>query len=191
MAEKRLPYNWESVEAGDIISFKYKSKNVRRTKLQTILVLNPFFRRRTKTGRGYVLIGIKLEEANRNQLIVTKKQLNIFEQIGNFIPVDKANNLYRLNINPQFIVNDMRGVKPRAFDLLSKGLKIAEQYRTYDYYKARRSACYLEPIRLFTKIPDDELHKEQEIIKRRGEVNKPDKPQQPKKPEGGINENQL
>ena len=45
MAEKRIPYNWENVEAGDIISFKYKSKNVRRTKLQTILVLNPFFRK--------------------------------------------------------------------------------------------------------------------------------------------------
>tara|TARA_R100000742_G_C4247414_1_gene66123 strand:- start:36 stop:608 length:573 start_codon:yes stop_codon:yes gene_type:complete len=186
MAFKKQPYNWENVEAGDIISFKYKSKNVRRTKSQTILVLNPFFRRRTKTGRGYALIGIKLEEANRNQLQVTKKQLTIFEQIGTFVPVDEANNLFRLNIKPQFIVNDMRGVKPRAFDLLSKGLSIAGQYRTYDYYKARRSSVYLEPIRLFTKIPDDELHKEQEIIKRRGKVKQPDKPQQPKRPKGGV-----
>ena len=170
MAFKKQPYNWENVEAGDIISFKYKSKNVRRTKSQTILVLNPFFRRRTKTGRGYALIGIKLEEANRNQLQVTKKQLTIFEQIGTFVPVDEANNLFRLNIKPQFIVNDMRGVKPRAFDLLSKGLGITGAYRTYDYVKARRSACYLEPIRLFTKL----------------EQKTDNKPQQPKKPKGGV-----
>ena len=81
MAFKKQPYNWENVEAGDIISFKYKSKNVRRTKLQTILVLNPFFRRRTKTGRGYALIGIKLEEANRNQLQITNLLLWLLPHI--------------------------------------------------------------------------------------------------------------
>jgi len=177
MAFKKQPYNWENVEAGDIISFKYKSKNVRRTKSQTILVLNPFFRRRTKTGRGYALIGIKLEEANRNQLQITKKQLTIFEQIGTFIPVDEANNLFRLNIKPQFIVNDMRGVKPRAFDLLSKGLSIAGQYRTYDYYKARRSSVYLEPIRLYTTLKEEKVD---------DKPKQPEKPKQPKRPKGGV-----
>ena len=177
MAFKKQPYNWENVEAGDIISFKYKSKNVRRTKSQTILVLNPFFRRRTKTGRGYALIGIKLEEANRNQLQITKKQLTIFEQIGTFIPVDEANNLFRLNIKPQFIVNDMRGVKPRAFDLLSKGLSIAGQYRTYDYTKARRSSVYLEPIRLYTTLKEEKVD---------DKPKQPEKPKQPKRPKGGV-----
>jgi|TARA_R100001443_G_scaffold29978_1_gene43444 hypothetical protein len=170
MAEKRVPYNWENVQAGDIISFKYKSKNSRRTKLQTILVLNPTLRRRTKKGSGVVLIGIKLEEANRTQLRVTKKQLTIFEQIGDFVPIDSENNLYKLSIFSQFIVNDIRGIKPRAFDLLSKGLGITGAYRTYDYVKARRSACYLEPIRLFTKL----------------EQKTDNKPQQPKKPKGGV-----
>ena len=133
-------------------------------------MLNPFFRKRSKKGRGYALIGIKLEEANRTQLQVTKKTIGIFEQIGNFIPVDKENNLYKLDIKPQFIVNDMKGVKQRVFDLLSKTLKITNQYRTYDYSKARKSACYLEPIRLFTKL----------------EEKTDNKPQQPKRPKGGV-----
>ena len=34
-------YNWMMVRPGDIISFRYKSKRASKSKLQTILVLNP------------------------------------------------------------------------------------------------------------------------------------------------------
>ena len=137
MADKRTPHNWENVLPGDIISFKYKSQTTRRTKLHTLLVLNPTLNKATKSGVKKHLIGLKIEEANRVSLQITKKQLTIFEQIGKFVPIDEKNNLYRLNIEPQFITNDIKGVKPRAYDLLSKGLGIVGAYRTYDYFKAR------------------------------------------------------
>ena len=152
MANRKLPYNWEKVSAGDIISFKYKSKRTGKTRTHSILVLNPSLLRRGQRKTTTQLIGIKLEESNKIQLEITQKQIQIFEQIGNFITIDEENNLYKLDINRNMIQNDIKGIKPRAYDLLKKGLGVAGQYRTYDYYKARKSAVFLEPIRVFTNV---------------------------------------
>ena len=168
MANRKLPYNWEMVSAGDIISFKYKSKSTGKSKVHTIMVLNPSLLRRGQKKTSTQLIGIKLEESNKIQLEITKKQIQIFEQIGKFITIDKENNLYKLDIDKNMIQNDIKGIKPRAYDLLSRGLGVSGQYRTYDYYKARKSSVYLEPIRLFTKLKEEKVD---------------NKPQQPKKPE--------
>ena len=171
MAFRKLPYNWEKVEAGDIISFKYKTKSTGKTKVHSILVLNPSLIVKGQKKVSTQLIGIKLEESNKIQLEITKKQIQIFELIGTFKILDKENNLFKLDINRNMIQNDIKGIKPRAYELLSKGLGVAGQYRTYDYYKARKSAVYLEPIKLFTKIEEKEENKPKQ----------PDKPKQPKK----------
>ncbi len=176
MANRKLPYNWEMVSAGDIISFKYKSKSTGKTKTHSILVLNPSLIVKGQKKTTTQLIGIKLEESNKILLEITKKQIQIFELIGKFITIDKQNNLYKLDIDKNMIQNDIKGIKPRAYDLLSKGLGVAGQYRTYDYYKAKKSSVFLEPIRIFTKLEEEKVD---------------NKPQQPKKPKGGINENQL
>ena len=71
MANKKQPYNWEKVQAGDIISFRYKSKNAKSPLMQSILVLNPAI---IRTGQKKVttqLIGIKLEESNKMVLELT------------------------------------------------------------------------------------------------------------------------
>jgi len=170
VANRKLPYNWEKVSAGDIISFKYKSMSTGKTKVQTILVLNPSLLRRGQNKTTTQLIGIKLEESNKIQLEITKKQIQIFELIGKFVTIDKKNNLYKLDIDENMIQNDIKGIKPRAYDLLSKGLGVSGQYRTYDYYKARRSSVYLEPIRIFTKLKED---------------NKPQQSEKPKQPKKG------
>ena len=171
MAFRKLPYNWEKVEAGDIISFKYKSKSTGKTRTHSILVLNPSLLIKGQKKVSTQLIGIKLEESNKIQLEITKKQIQIFELIGTFKVLDKENNLFKLDINRNMIQNDIKGIKPRAYQLLSKGLGVAGQYRTYDYYKARKSAVYLEPIKLFTEIKEKEENKPKQ----------PDKPKQPKK----------
>ena len=152
MANRKLPYNWEKVSAGDIISFKCKTKSTGKTKVHSILVLNPSLIVKGQKKVTTQLIGIKLEESNKIQLEITQKQIQIFEQIGNFITIDEENNLYKLDINRNMIQNDIKGIKPRAYDLLSKGLGVVGQYRTYDYYKARKSAVFLEPIRVFTNV---------------------------------------
>ena len=157
MANRKQPYNWEKVSAGDIISFKYKTKSTGKTRVHSILVLNPSLLRKGQKKTTTQLIGIKLEESNKIQLEITKKQIQIFELIGKFITIDEKNNLFKLNIDRNMIQNDTKGIKPRAYDLLKKGLGVQGQYRTYDYYKARKSAVYLEPIRIFTKLNEDKL----------------------------------
>ena len=193
MANRKQPYKWGAVSAGDIISFKYKSEGATTSKFQTILVLNPFMRRRagkteaTKTrGRQITafLIGIKIEQSNKLLLNITQKQVKILEQIGKLRPLDDSKskiNLYRLDIQRRFIFNDLKGIKKRAYELISKSLGITGQYRTYDYYKAIRSSVYLEPIRVMANIKteeDDGKPKELEPPKQ------PKPPKQPDKPKG-------
>ena len=45
------------------------------------------------------LIGIKLEENNRIKLRLTSKQVVMLEKIGDLVPLDEENGLYRLNID--------------------------------------------------------------------------------------------
>jgi hypothetical protein len=151
MADKKQPYNWNRVKPGDIISFRYKSKITGKARIQSVLVLNPKLNVTLKDGKKTKhLIGIKLEESNKIKLRLTSRQITLLEKIGDFKKIDEKNNLYRLDINERFIINDIKGVKQRAYDLISKSFNIQGQYRTYDYIRAKSSAVYLEPIKLFT-----------------------------------------
>ena len=150
MANKKQPYNWRRVKPGDIISFKYKSKSTGRSLVQSILVLNPRLNVILKDGTTTKhLIGIKLEESNKISLRLNKRQVMLLEKIGDFKKIDNENNLYKLEIKNTFILNDIKGVKQSAYDKISKSLGIQGQYRTYDYMIAKKSAVYLEPIRVF------------------------------------------
>jgi len=153
LANKKQPYNWNRVKPGDIISFRYKSKSTGKTRTNSILVLNPRLNVTLKDGKSTKhLIGVKLEESNKISLRLTSKQVMLLEKIGDFVPLDEDNNLYRLNINKRFILNNIKGVKQRAYNLISKSLGIKGQYRTYDYMIAKQSAVYLEPIKVFTEV---------------------------------------
>ncbi len=153
MANKKQPYNWNRVKPGDIISFKYKSKSTGRNLVNSILVLNPRLNVTLKDGTATRhLIGIKLEESNKISIRLTKTELRILEKIGEFKEIDDKNNLYKLEIDRRFILNDIKGIKQEAYDKISKSLGIQGQYRTYDYMKAKKSAVYLEPIRIFTEV---------------------------------------
>ena len=80
----------------------------------------------------------------------------LLEKIGDFKKIDDKNNLYKLEIKEMFILNDIKGIKQSAYDKISKSLNIKGQYRTYDYKTAKKSAVYLEPIRVFTD--EDQLY---------------------------------
>lgn len=151
MANKKQPYSWGRVNPGDVISFKYKSKSTGKTRVNSILVLNPKLNVTLKDGTVTKhLIGIKLEESNKISLRLNQKQVMLLEKIGDFKKIDDKNNLYKLEIKKTFILNDIKGVKQSAYDKISKSLGIQGQYRTYDYMTAKKSAVYLEPIRVFT-----------------------------------------
>ena len=151
VANKKQPYNWNRVKPGDIISFRYKSKSTGKTIVQSILVLNPRLNVKLKDGKTTRhLIGIKLEESNKISLRLNARQIALLEQIGDFKKIDDKNNLYKLEIDNRFVVNDIKGIKKSAYDKISKGLNIQGQYRTYDYMTAKKSAVFLEPIKVFT-----------------------------------------
>ncbi len=151
MANKKQAYSWGRVNPGDVISFKYKSKSTGKTRVNSILVLNPKLNVTLKDGTVTKhLIGIKLEESNKISLRLNKRQVMLLEKIGDFKKIDDKNNLYKLEIKKTFILNDIKGVKQSAYDKISKSLGIQGQYRTYDYMIAKKSSVYLEPIRVFT-----------------------------------------
>jgi len=151
MANKKQPYSWRRVKPGDVISFKYKSKSTGKNLVNSILVLNPRIPVTLKDGTSTKhLIGIKLEESNKISLRLNKRQVMLLEKIGDFKKIDDKNNLYKLEIDRRFVLNDIKGIKQEAYDKISKSLGIQGQYRTYDYMIAKKSAVYLEPIRVFT-----------------------------------------
>ena len=162
MANKKQPYNWGRVRPGDIISFRYNSKSSGKVRVNTILVLNPKLNVKLKDGTPTKhLIGIKLEESNKIKLRLTSKQVNFLEKIGDFVEIDDKNNLYQLQIKERFILNDIKGVKKEAYDKISNSLGIQGKYRTYDYITARKSAVYLEPIRVFTSVESEDENKDE------------------------------
>ena len=151
MANKKQPYNWNRVKPGDIISFRYKSKSTGKTLTNSVVVLNPRLKVKLKDGTfTRHLIGIKLEESNRISLRLNQRQVMLLEKIGDFKKIDDKNNLYKLEIKERFVINDIKGIKQSAYDLISNSDEIKRQYRTYDYLEAKKGAVYLEPIRVFT-----------------------------------------
>jgi|TARA_Y100000361_G_C11095996_1_gene309091 hypothetical protein len=172
MANRKKNHRWNQVMPGDIISFKYGPKSkAKPIKTQTILVLNPKITVKLKNGKTTKqLIGIKIEESNRQILAMSKRVVNLFQKIGEFRIIDKGNSIYHLQIKQTFLINEFVGVKQEVFRMLVQG-KIKELYRTYDYNTAKASAVYYEPI----KIPQavvDEFHMlvENEATTRPGDV---------------------
>ena len=135
-------YSWGKVKAGDIISFRYKSKSANR--LTTILVLNPKLPySRVDETQTFHLVGLKLETQGIRPIIRDKQVLvRLLERIGVIQVVDGENEIYRVLIKN---VNT-RGVKQDTYIKLKRQLEKYDLYRTYDYMKARKSQVFLEPI---------------------------------------------
>ena len=156
MANKKQPYTWNQVRPGDIISFRYKTKSTGKILTHSLLVLNPRIPVTLKDGtKTKHLIGIKLEESNRIELRLNQKQVDIFNKTGDLEIVNAEENIYRVKFKKRFVLNEIKGVKSRVYDLISRSNEIQGQYRTYDYFQAKKSAVYLEPIRVFTKVDDE------------------------------------
>ena len=150
MANKKQPYNWNKVKPGDIISFRYKTESTGKTLVNSVLVLNPKISFKRKDGSStFHLNGIKLEESNKISLRLDKSQIKNLENIGKFIKIDDKNNLYKLQIDRNLILNEEDGAKQRAYKLISKNINTIGQYRTYNWKKATKVAVFLEPIRVY------------------------------------------
>ena len=153
-------YTWGKVQAGDIISFRYKGKQLTPT-LTTILVLNPRipYTRKDKT-KVYHLVGLKLEEQGTIPLIRNRPLLvQLLETIGEIQVVDDENEIFRVDIEGV----GPRGATPRVYNIIKKKLQQFSIYRTYDYDEAKKSAVFLEPIDLPKQLVES-LTKDETVV---------------------------
>ena len=138
-------YTWSQVEAGDIISFRYKGKNPTGT-LTSLLVMNPKMPFVKKDGsRTFHLVGLKLESKGNIPTIKSKPVLvELLSKIGSIQVVSGDDQIYKI------LVDDLgsRGTTRATYQKIKRYVKSNSVYRTYDYREARKSRVFLEPISL-------------------------------------------
>jgi len=124
----KIPYTWNKVTSGDIISFAYKSSDNRRLR-RTILVLEP----KSKN----LIHGIQLEVSN----VPTNPEIKkILETAGNVEIVDEQKKIYRV---------DYEGlIGQKVYKKLTVLIKRHGVYRTYNYNKAKGTRVMLEDLKL-------------------------------------------
>ena len=146
MANKKQPYNWGKVTAGDIISFRYKNKEG-RTLRRTILVLEPKLSNTAKNPSSkFLMHGIQLEVSNRPTSAPNVIQ-NILESAGDVDVVDIDKEVYRVDLTESTKI---------IYSKLKSLVKQHGIYRTYNYEKATKSQVFLEDLKL-QKIFVEEL----------------------------------
>ena len=136
-------YTWGKVQAGDIVSFRYKGKKPTGT-LTTLLVFNPRLPYTRKDGTKTLhLVGLKLEDRGTVPIIRNKPMLvQLLERVGEIQVVSGDDQIYRVEIKGVGV----RGVKKATYTKLKQYIEKHSVYRTYDYREAKRSQVFLEPI---------------------------------------------
>ena len=127
----KLPYSWNKVSAGDIVSFVYESKDGKRLR-RTILVLDP--------KRKNLLHGIQLEISNKSTNTEIKK---ILESAGTPEVVDSDKKIYRVSLD---------GTAKQTYTKMKTLIKRHGICRTFNYDKAKKSSIFLEDLRLPTQF---------------------------------------
>ena len=124
--------SWGGILPGDIVSFRYEPLDeTKKPRMQTILVLNPKFPKKLKSGeKKFYINGIKLEQSN----IRLSKNLNqnwkLLNKVGKVEIVDLKNEIYRVNIPTSYL--SARGARQRVLVKVMIGpFKELAQYRTY------------------------------------------------------------
>jgi len=169
MAFKKQPYNWQRIKAGDIISFSYQSSRSTAKKNNCILVLNPKLPVVRKDGsNSFHLTGIKLKENGKPRVVFNTGTVRILERIGNFKAVNYKDDVFRLDVDKQFLISEIKGVKNNGFNKIATSGRIKNNYRTYDWLKARKSPVYLE----WLKVSEKENYESDEMKMNKEKMNK-------------------
>ena len=141
----KLVYTWAKVQAGDIISFRYKGKKPTGM-LTTVLVLNPKFPYTRKDGtKTFHLNGLKLEERGAIPIIRNKQNVaNLLERLGDIEVISQQDEIYKVDVP----ASGKRGTRRASYQSILRYVNQYDIYRTYDYKEARKSQVFLEPIKL-------------------------------------------
>ena len=137
----KIAYNLNKVNRGDIISFRYRTKEG-RILIRTILVLEPKLKTKAKNPTSdYLLHGIQLEISNPPVISNIK---TILESTGKVGVVDADKKIFNVELD-----RSTKNVYNKVKNLINKH----GMFRTYSYDKARKSQVFLEDLRL----PEDFL----------------------------------
>jgi len=151
----KIGTNWQSIDVGDIVSFKYQSAidKKKQTRTTSILVLNPYYPKKLKDGSmGYYVNGLKLEKSNITVFTNKEEAWQLLERIGTIQIRDLKNEIYRVQVNPKFLGGfGAREKLYKELKMTSVGKKA--EYRSYLYSQARKSSVFYEPI----KLPKDRV----------------------------------
>jgi len=151
----KIGTNWNLLEPGDIVSFRYQSvvDKSRQPKTTTILVLNNKFQKKLKGGKTeFYINGLKLEGSNISIFTNKDETWNLLSEIGWVSFKSKKDEIYKVKIKSRYI-----GTYGATDALLKKVMttpvgKKAE-FRSYNWEQARKNSVYYEPI----KLPKDKI----------------------------------
>ena len=150
----KIPTSWGQVKPGDIVSFRYEPLDeTKKPRMQTILVLNPKFPKKLKSGeKKFYINGIKLEQSNIRLIKNLNQNWKLLNKVGKVEIVDLKNEIYRVNIPTSYL--SARGARQRVLVKVMIGpFKELAQYRTYIWKTAKTKGVFYEPI----KLPKDKI----------------------------------
>ena len=134
----KIFYNWGRVKRGDIVSFKYRSKDGRLLK-RSVLVLEPKLQNEAKNPSSkFLLHGIQLEVSNKAKLLVSEIR-NILLEAGDVEVVSAKSQVYRV---------ELEGKTQMVYKRLKDMIKKYGNFRTFNYDKIITNQVFLEDIRL-------------------------------------------
>jgi hypothetical protein len=125
----KLRYAWDSVESGDIISFRYNKKR------RTVLVISPrYMLNKVDRSRVELMSGLQLETQERR---ATPGMVGVLKQLGRLIIVNEEKEIYKVNFDGRKLDAKKRKISGNVKELVSE---TNDLYRTYDYKKMRRES---------------------------------------------------
>lgn len=138
-------YSWSKVQAGDIVSFRYKG-TAGRSLLNSVLILNPKWPYKKVDGTNTIhLIGLKLEYSGNIPMIRSRPKLvQLLEKVGDIKIVSEQDDIYKVEIKNK----TAKGATRVVYNRIKAMLKQNSVYRTYNHKKAKSSIVFLEPINL-------------------------------------------
>ena len=143
---------WSEILPGDIISFRYKSTDKSKpVRTHTIMVLNPKFPKKLKSGKKqFYLNGLKLEASNINVFADKNESWDFLKELGWVVAVDIPHEIYRVRIKKTYI--GPFGVTKKLYERL-KVSRVGRKarFRSYLYTEVIKNAVFIEPIVLARK----------------------------------------
>ena len=143
---------WSEILPGDIISFRYKSTDKSKpVRTHTIMVLNPKFPKKLKSGKKqFYLNGLKLEASNINVFVDKNESWDFLKELGWVVAVDIPHGIYRVRIKKTYI--GPFGVTKKLYERL-KVSRVGRKarFRSYLYNEVIKNAVFIEPIVLARK----------------------------------------